>query len=162
MMAAQYDNLYGSGALEAQMLAQHAYERAFLTTREQSMNLALMRSYMQPPTFLSEAPVGLTSAFIGRYQISVSDIDDEDKLLCDLLFRMEGYQVNEAYRGSQDFEKCFYSRTKYNYVQFDQCHVNTPYNGDISAEVSSRLIAGVRVWHDKVSLGAYYQPNPKR
>ena len=162
MMAAQYDNLYGSGALEAQMLAQHAYERASLTTREQSMNLALMQSYMQPPTFLSEAPVGLTSAFIGRYQITMDDIDDEDKLLEDLFFTMEGYQVNEAYRGSQDFEKCFYSRTKYNYVQFDQCHVNTPYNGDISAEVHSRLIAGVRVWHDKVSLGAYYQPNPKR
>lgn len=162
IMAAQYDNLYGSGALEAQMLAQHAYERASLTAREQSMNLALMRSYMQPPTFLSEAPVGLTSAFIGRYQISVYDIDDEDKLLADLLFRMEGYQVNEAYRGSQDYDKCFNSRAKYNYVQFDQCHVNTPYNGDISAEVSSRLIAGVRVWHDKVSLGAYYQPNPKR
>ena len=162
IMAAQYDNLYGSGALEAQMLAQHAYERASLTTREQSMNLTLMQSYMQPPTFLSEAPVGLTSAFIGRYQITLDDIDDEDKLLADLLFRMEGYQVNEAYRGSQDYDKCFNSRAKYNYVQFDQCHVNTPYNGDISAEVSSRLIAGVRVWHDKVSLGAYYQPNPKR
>lgn len=162
MSAAQFDNLYGSGALEAQMLAQHAYERASLTTREQSMNLALMQSYMQPPTFLSEAPVGLTSAFIGRYQISVYDIDDEDKLLADLLFRMEGYQVNEAYRGSQDYDKCFNSRVKYSYVQFDQCHVNTPYNGDISAEVSARLIAGVRVWHDKVSLGAYYQPNPKR
>lgn len=162
MMAAQYDNLYGSGALEAQMLAQHAYERASLTAREQSMNLALMQSYMQPPTFLSEAPVGLTSAFIGRYQITLDDIDDEDKLLEDLLFNMEGYQVNEAYRGSQDYDKCFNSRAKYNYVQFDQCHVNTPYNGDISAEVHSRLIAGVRVWHDKVSLGAYYKPNPKR
>jgi len=160
--AAQFDNLYKSGALEAQMLAQHAYERTSLTTREQSMNLALMQSYMQPPTFLSEAPVGLTSAFIGRYQITMEDIDDEDKLLEDLLFSMEGYQVNEAYMGSQDYDKCFYSRAKYNYVQFDQCHVNTPYNGDISAEVSSRLIAGVRVWHDKVSLGAYYQPNPKR
>ena len=162
MKAAQYDNLYGSGALEAQMLAQHAYERASIDNREQSMNLSLMKSYMQPPTYLSEAPVGLTSAFIGRYQISVTDLDDEDKLLLDLLLRMEGYQVNEGYRGSQDYEKCFFSRAKYNYVQFDQCHVNTPYNGDISAEVSTRLIAGVRVWHDKVSLGAYYQPNPRR
>ena len=45
-------------------------------------------------------------------------------------------------------------------ICFDQVRKH-PYNGDISAEVSSRLKAGVRVWHNKVSLGAYYQPNQK-
>lgn len=162
MMAAQYDNLYGSGALEAQMLAQHAYERASIETRQQSLDLSLFSAYMQPPTFLSEAPVGLSSAFIGVYQFSVFDFDDDDLIEIDLKFTMDGYQVNEVYRPDTDFNKCFYGRRNFNYISFDRVHVNTPYNGDISAEVSSRLIAGVRVWHDKVSLGAYYQPNPKR
>ena len=156
------EQLGGRNMVEHQVESAISSESMSIVNRTQSTNLARFSAYNQPPTFLSEAPIGLTSAFIGRYQITMEDIDDEDKLLEDLLFNMEGYQVNETYRGSQDFKKCFNSRAKYNYVQFDQCHVNTPYNGDISAEVHSRLIAGVRVWHDKVSLGAYYQPNPKR
>ena len=162
--AAGYDSLYGSGAMQQQLLANQRAERANLTAREQSINLAQMSAYMQPPTFTSEAPVGVSSAFITRYQMTVQDLDPQDLMLLDLQLTMEGYQVNEGYnsKDTDQFARVFNSRTKYNYASFDMVHINTPYNGDISADVSARLKAGVRVWHDKVSLGAYYEANPIR
>ena len=166
MDSSQFNEMYGrdgsGGIMYDQLQANQGSDNASLKARAQSLRLSQMSAYKEPPTFTSEAPVGVSSAFLTRFQVTVKDLDPQDLMLLDLQLSKDGYQVNENYNPTDTtaFTKTFNSRAKYNYVSFDEVDITTPYNGDISANVNTRLLSGIRVWHDKKSLGAYYQANP--
>jgi len=125
------------------------------------MKLQNNAAYMQPPTYLAEAPIGLSSAFIGRYVIEVKDLDPLDKELFLFELRVNGDAVNEVYKPfeANTFYDVFKSRTAFNYVRFSTLHINTEFNADISADVRQRLLSGVRFWHKKIVFGDYYRAN---